>query len=712
MDAAPPVEAGKPHICVVTETYPPEVNGVALTLARLLNGLQARGHAVSLVRPRHKRAERTDNAADFPVTLVPSLPLPDYDGLHLGLPANRLLRQNWARQRPDAAYVATEGPLGLSAVRAARRLGVPVFSGFHTNFRSYSRHYRLGWLQPVVLRYLRWFHNRTRGTLTPSIDLRDRLQDLSFRNVSVLGRGLPWLLIRGGSRLFNAIYTLRAAALMPALSRHLSLWVKRREYDEDAFFRADGAAAHWASAARRPSTAWPRTFRPKCAKSVDWGNDIRDSFSDLRFTDANRVPFPFMRVIREKFNLCSVVTASKGPKLRDHLDGHWSLDVGGSYGVNVAGFERYEEWMRKGLERVKDVGPVLGPLHPLVADNIALLKSISGLDEVSFHMSGTKAVMAAVRLARFNTRRKLIVAFSDAYHGWWDGVQTGLRSERAISDCLTLKDMHPVSLDAIRKRSKEIAGVLINPVQSFHPNAPPPSDAVLLTSNVRQTQDLASDYARWLRQLSEVCRGCNVPLIFDEVYSGFRLAPGAAHRPGSAAVVRAHGAGGRVARRVSDVEAQHVAGDDLVRQAGHRSLHRHRGLPAPLHQRRQRAAAGASEQKPMSAALFLAAALLLGLERLFYVWVWRHPETFCDLCRRPALWFLGTPVDGVQRFFYVFKVIQIGVFLVWCGYFGDGASGPAWPGGPRAHPDGTGAQLQRVLPSGQDGRVLRRPLRP
>ena len=91
MDAAPPVEAGKPHICVVTETYPPEVNGVALTLARLLNGLRKRGHTVSLVRPRHKRGERTDNAADFPMTLVPSVPLPGYDGLHLGLPANRLL---------------------------------------------------------------------------------------------------------------------------------------------------------------------------------------------------------------------------------------------------------------------------------------------------------------------------------------------------------------------------------------------------------------------------------------------------------------------------------------------------------------------------------------------------------------------------------------------------------------------------------------------
>lgn len=190
MDAAPLGEAGKSHICVVTETYPPEVNGVALTLARLLSGLRERGHAVSLVRPRQKRGERGDNAADFPVTLVPSLPLPGYDGLHVGLPANRLLRQTWTRQRPDTVYVATQGPLGLSAVRATRHLGIPVFSGFHTNFHTYSRHYRLGWLQPVVLRYLRWFHNRTRGTLVPSLDLRDRLQDLGFRNVNVLSRGV------------------------------------------------------------------------------------------------------------------------------------------------------------------------------------------------------------------------------------------------------------------------------------------------------------------------------------------------------------------------------------------------------------------------------------------------------------------------------------------------------------------------------------------
>jgi glutamate-1-semialdehyde 2,1-aminomutase len=170
----------------------------------------------------------------------------------------------------------------------------------------------------------------------------------------------------------------------------------------------------------------------------------------------------------------------------------------------------------------------LGPLHPVVAANIAWLKSISKKDEVSFHMSGTEAVMAAVRLAHFNTRRKLIVCFSGSYHGWWDGVQPGLGSERDLTDCLTLKDLHAASLDVIRWRAREIAAVLVNPVQAFHPNSPPPSDAVLLTSGIRKTQDSTSAYATWLHQLLGVCRACDIPLIFDEVNSGFRLAPGGA----------------------------------------------------------------------------------------------------------------------------------------------------------------------------------------
>ena len=327
--------------------------------------------------------------------------------------------------------------------------------------------------------------------------------------------------------LAGRVLTLRAQALTPLGLRHLARWVKRRDLSDEEFYRADGASPRDVERRRAGIERLARLFREQHRRSLEWVESIRDSFSDLRFTDANRVPFPFARFIRERFNLATVVDASDGPRVRD-LDGNWTLDVSGAYGVNLAGYDRYKTWMRDGLERVSDLGPALGPLHPVVADNIAILKSISGLDEVSFHMSGTEAVMAAVRLARFNTRRKLIVCFSGAYHGWWDGVQPGLGSERAIDDCLTLKDLDPASLRVIRVRAGEIAAVLVNPVQGFHPNAPPPNDAILLTSDVRKTEDATSRYAAWLRRLRAVCSEAGVPLIFDEVYSGFRLAPGGA----------------------------------------------------------------------------------------------------------------------------------------------------------------------------------------
>jgi glutamate-1-semialdehyde 2,1-aminomutase len=339
--------------------------------------------------------------------------------------------------------------------------------------------------------------------------------------------GAVVLLVWLGRRIAVALLTLRARAITPALSRWLSRWVKRLDHSEDGLLRADGAPEEHIARRRRGLERLADRLRRRFPQSIAWGDTIRDSFSDLRFTDANRVPFPFAQVVRERFNLCSVVTASEGPRLRD-LDGQWTLDVSGAYGVNVAGFDRYKVWMQRGLERVAELGPVLGPLHPIVADNVAMLKRLSGLDEVSFHMSGTEAVMAAVRLARHNTRRRLIVCFSGAYHGWWDGVQPGLGSERDLPDCLTLKDMHPASLDVLRLRAREVAAVLVNPVQCFHPNSPPPSDAVLMTSEVRKTSDAETRYARWLAELQAVCTAHDVPLVFDEVYSGFRLAPGGA----------------------------------------------------------------------------------------------------------------------------------------------------------------------------------------
>jgi glycosyltransferase involved in cell wall biosynthesis len=187
---SPPDASEQRHICIVTETYPPEVNGVAMTLSHLVAGLRSQGHAVSVVRPRRQSSERSRDNGDPTVTVVPGLPIPGYKGAHVGLPARGLLQGCWTQHRPDVVYVATEGPLGWSAVRTAQRLRIPVLSGFHTNFDSYSKHYRLGWLQPLIFHYLCRFHNRTTGTLVPSVDLRDRLQAVGIHNVSVLGRGV------------------------------------------------------------------------------------------------------------------------------------------------------------------------------------------------------------------------------------------------------------------------------------------------------------------------------------------------------------------------------------------------------------------------------------------------------------------------------------------------------------------------------------------
>ncbi|HKM99846.1 MAG TPA: glycosyltransferase family 1 protein [Candidatus Binataceae bacterium] len=181
------------HICVVTETYPPEINGVALTLAQLVKGLLARGHTVSVVHPEQRNrptSHGSESGFYSEAILVRGLPLPGYHGLQFGMPAKRLLRRSWRQHPPAAIYVATEGPLGWSAMRAARSLGIPTVSGFHTNFHHYCKHYGVGWLQDLALRYLRWFHNQTECTLVANEDLRARLQRARFNNVSVLERGV------------------------------------------------------------------------------------------------------------------------------------------------------------------------------------------------------------------------------------------------------------------------------------------------------------------------------------------------------------------------------------------------------------------------------------------------------------------------------------------------------------------------------------------
>ena len=175
---------------------------------------------------------------------------------------------------------------------------------------------------------------------------------------------------------------------------------------------------------------------------------------------------------------------------------------------------------------MRDLGPVLGAYHPVMVYNVMRLREISGLDEISLHMSGTEAVMQAVRLARYHTRRKYLVRFCGAYHGWWGDVQPGVGNPIAARDTYTLKDMDEASLQVLRTRS-DIACVLVNPLQAMHPNASAPGDSGLIDSGRGAAFDRAA-YAAWLAKLRSVCSQRNIVLIFDEVFVGFRLAAGGA----------------------------------------------------------------------------------------------------------------------------------------------------------------------------------------
>ena len=188
------------HIGFVTETYAPEVNGVAMTLGRLVNGLQSSGHRVTLFRPQQLQDTAPKMNGTFTEHLLPGFTIPIYKELRFGSPARKKLSKEWQIDRPDVIYIATEGPLGWSAAQLAKQVGIPTVSGFHTNFHVYGKYYGLSLLEPLALRYLGALHRKTGCTLVPTGKAAGELRAQGFGQVEVLQRGVDTTLFNPGRR--------------------------------------------------------------------------------------------------------------------------------------------------------------------------------------------------------------------------------------------------------------------------------------------------------------------------------------------------------------------------------------------------------------------------------------------------------------------------------------------------------------------------------
>jgi glutamate-1-semialdehyde 2,1-aminomutase len=317
----------------------------------------------------------------------------------------------------------------------------------------------------------------------------------------------------------------RSLAGHSRMAKRLARWLPGYAFEEAEFFGCDGAPADVQALRRKAFFELGQTLQTRHRLSIEATAAAREDISDMQFIAAYRVPFQFSPLVQKHLKVGSFLQSAQGVQVTD-LDGQSFYDLTGSYGVNVFGADFYKHTMAEGLARTQAMGPVLGSYHPVVASNAARLKAISGMDEVSFHMSGTEAVMQAVRLARYHTRRKNIVRFCGAYHGWWEDVQPGPGNPMPPRETYTLSDMNERSLDVLRTR-KDIACVLINPLQALHTNANAPGDSTLVDSSRRAAYDRQA-YTVWLKALRQVCTDKGIVLIFDEVFLGFRLAAGGA----------------------------------------------------------------------------------------------------------------------------------------------------------------------------------------
>jgi glutamate-1-semialdehyde 2,1-aminomutase len=336
-----------------------------------------------------------------------------------------------------------------------------------------------------------------------------------------LAAALPW----GWRRLQLSRAKHRSLAGHSRMAKRVARQVPGYDYDDNHILGVDGAPAEVQAQRRSGFMRLAAELSARSPRTLALTAEAREGLSDLQFTGRYRVPFQFSAWVRERLKLGAFWARAEGVMLED-LDGQRCFDLTGSYGVNVFGVDFYKQCMADGAREASALGPVLGGYHPSVADNVARLRQISGLDEVSFHMSGTEAVMQAVRLARYHTGKRHLVRFTGAYHGWWEDVQPGPGNPLPPRETYTLKDMDEAALRVLRTR-RDIACVLVNPLQALHPNRNAPGDSTLIDGERSAGFDRAA-YTAWLQALREVCSQRGIVLIFDEVFVGFRLAQGGA----------------------------------------------------------------------------------------------------------------------------------------------------------------------------------------
>eukprot|EP00929_Paragymnodinium_shiwhaense_P035936 TRINITY_DN19325_c0_g1_i1.p1 TRINITY_DN19325_c0_g1~~TRINITY_DN19325_c0_g1_i1.p1 ORF type:complete len:584 (-),score=137.42 TRINITY_DN19325_c0_g1_i1:308-2059(-) len=372
-----------------------------------------------------------------------------------------------------------------------------------------------------------------------AIFMEDRLQWILFTAASawVCSGSRPMLatLLGSGAGLLSVHYgfllwkTLKATVLGPLTWRPLSRLAVLRALEREEFFRIDGAPEDVAKTREAAFDKLSADWKKKWPKARETQEYLYKHFSDLRFKASGfESTHPiFQKVVNEALDMICVVEKSEGVELTD-VDGVKYLDGSGSYGVNCFGFTKTKEFLQAGMQLASQLGPCLGPMHPIVAENIKMILKVYQKEddgEVSFHMSGTEAVMSAVYQARFHSQKRLVVAFQGTYHGWWDGVMQGAGNDRFASDMLVLKDQSPESLELLKLRASEIACVLVNPISGFGwKNAP---TSKLETAKVNAGEESIQAFKKWLEQLRETCTASGITMIFDEIWT-FQLGQGGA----------------------------------------------------------------------------------------------------------------------------------------------------------------------------------------